>query len=235
MKKISLLVVFAFIATMAMSQITPVKELSGLNNAVTMLNSTDIYIQNSKTSFSFYDENFALKKTATGLPESSNVLLVSKNLFTTSGKYEFVLKTTDNQYKLYDDAGNMIYNFADYAPTRIVNNKLQAIKFTNVSGELICEHKFFSIQGSLISSANPTIAIPQNMVEVYPNPAQSHINIRYNIPNMELLKITNVAGQEVENILLDPYQNEVIINTTHYPAGVYIYNCGGASGKIVVQ
>ena len=70
---------------------------------------------------------------------------------------------------------------------------------------------------------------------IYPNPAQFSINIQYNINKMELFKITDLSGREIENILLYPYQKEVIVSTSQYLKGIYIYTCGNSSGKIVIQ
>jgi hypothetical protein len=234
MKKFNLLIGFILIVNVVMSQISPIKEFTGWNLSVTILNSKSIYIVSDSTSISFYNENFELEKTITGLPKFGYLSLVSKNVFTTSGRYEFVLRTTDEQYKLYDEQRNMIYNFEDYMPWGPINNKLQASTASMVNGRIKYHYKFFSIQGTLSIPEAPG-SVELNTVTVYPNPAQSSVNIKYNIPGMELFKIIDASGREVENILLDPYQNEMILNTSKYPKGIYIYTCGNTSGKMVIQ
>ena len=115
---------------------------------------------------------------------------------------------------------------------------LMTIGSIDFNGNTMFLAGYSSLNGGLIY----TCTVPLNYVDtqskifnIYPNPAQSNINIQYNTDKMELFKIMDVSGKEMGSILLPPFQNEAILNTSKYPKGIYIYTYGNLSGKIVIQ
>jgi len=65
-------------------------------------------------------------------------------------------------------------------------------------------------------------------LSAYPNPvhAGSNINVAYTLPtqnNSNKLIIKNILGTEVMSIPLNPYEKNIIVNTTPLVQGVYFY------------
>ena len=54
-------------------------------------------------------------------------------------------------------------------------------------------------------------------VSVYPNPVRDIVTIT--APNIETIKVSNLAGQIMENIIVN--NNNTILNVSKYDAGVY--------------
>lgn len=71
--------------------------------------------------------------------------------------------------------------------------------------------------------------------EAYPNPAIYNVTIPYSVKTAQQLSIYNVEGKLVEQHLLQPTNDNIVIDVTKMPAGIYIYRVGGASGKFNVM
>jgi hypothetical protein len=150
MKKIVFVISLLFVAAgnLFAQPITLYKEFP---NAATfpstrVINTTDYHTRLDTTTINIYDENFILVKSITGLPAHTSALQVSKNLFTTSGKYEFLL-LIQGQHKLYNEDKQMLYDFGEYSPYTSYGNKLIMYKYTSVSGQLVADTRIYTIQG----------------------------------------------------------------------------------------
>jgi hypothetical protein len=71
--------------------------------------------------------------------------------------------------------------------------------------------------------------------EAYPNPATYNVTIPYSVNTAQQLSIYNVEGKLVEQHLLQPTNDNIVIDVTKMPAGIYIYRVGGTSGKFNVM
>lgn len=67
---------------------------------------------------------------------------------------------------------------------------------------------------------------------VYPNPANDQIKIKYHGEQGKDVFIYNAVGQEMTHLFA---QNEMEINTSSYPAGVYFIRSGTLSTKLVIR
>lgn len=96
------------------------------------------------------------------------------------------------------------------------------------------EYKITKEKQLLIKQARPWVGyVPEEPQEafnsldlsfnIYPNPAQSYINITSDNANLRHLRITNLAGQVVyEKELTDLHGSDTQISVQDFPAGIYI-------------
>jgi len=70
---------------------------------------------------------------------------------------------------------------------------------------------------------------------IYPNPATDHINIDFGETHKrrQRLRVTDITGRPLEEILVDPNVGEVDYNIGHLPAGMYLVNWGNKTRKFV--
>ena len=189
------------------------------------------------------------------------ICCMSKNLFTNSNKYEFVVMgdfstsdgdnyITNNFYGIYNEDGDLVFDFGGkgcldgkfYDINRhwtwqlpfVVGNKL-VVNYNDGPNGNKYYSKIFNIYGNANSSINPVIAYNQNS-KLYPNPARNSVTLEYDIQGrMQEMQIVDINGRVVASYLLDPSQKQVNINTSNYKKGVYIYRYGNNSGKFVVE
>ncbi|MBR1774782.1 MAG: T9SS type A sorting domain-containing protein [Bacteroidales bacterium] len=185
---------------------------------------------------------------------------LTKNVFTNSNKYEFVVHGEyylPGDYKshridgIYNEDGELLYSFGDYnlamvsdmslkRDPYIINNKLvvklyNEYKTDNGDYKTKTQTKIFTLANSVKQNAVATV-MQQNQAKLYPNPARQSITLEYNIQGqMQEMQIVDINGRVIANYLLDPSQKQLQINTSNYKKGVYIYRYGNNSGKFVVE
>ena len=75
----------------------------------------------------------------------------------------------------------------------------------------------------------------ENNVQIYPNPADNHINVA--AENIEMVSVYNSVGQLVETI--NANGNQVVVNTAKYNSGIYfvrvVANGTSITQKIIVR
>ncbi|MDR2009475.1 MAG: T9SS type A sorting domain-containing protein [Bacteroidales bacterium] len=76
-----------------------------------------------------------------------------------------------------------------------------------------------------------------NKIGIFPNPATDHINIAYKIDEQSslMMNITNISGQIIETISLDPHKEQYKLDVSGYLPGTYIYHYGNTTGKFIVR
>ena len=191
-----------------------------------------------------YDDNMDIYKTVRFSQESYvKVSCLTKNVFTNSGKYEFVvIESQDDDYvkiSIYNEDGECLYFFKIESGYTTINifinsNKLFVDAYHSTAEKDWHESYIFSSQGSVNSSVPPVQQ--QNPSKLYPNPARQSVILEYDIQGqMQEMQIMDMQGRVVANYLLDPSQKQVNINTSNYKKGVYIYRYGNNSGKFIVE
>lgn len=87
--------------------------------------------------------------------------------------------------------------------------------------------------GSNVSESSPVL----KKIGIFPNPATDHINITYSINKADspIMTITNVSGQTVTTIMLDPNQKQYKLDVSRYTPGTYIYSYNNSSGKFIIK
>ena len=187
-----------------------------------------------------YDANMNVKKTISinGI-EVFWVSNVGKNIYTNSGKYEFLLfgrVSEDDNDRCYfcNEDSEFIYlcnndgqcDMLDYAyKSRIVRNKL-IIPYDEGS-----KTKVYSLYGNVSKIADHK----SSQSKAYPNPATSNIKIQYTVDKMDIMTIYDISGKIIESVFLSPSVNEIEIQVSNYSQGVYIYKYKDVSGKFIVQ
>lgn len=231
MKKIMFFIVLALMSSVAIGQIT----LSNTFDCPAFsvgYNTKSFIIAPDNNTIDIYNEGCVLEKRVTGLPAFTTTSFLSKNVFTLSGKYEFVIgaynsTTSRYNFKLYNEDGQFLFDFGEYQPYYIKGNNLFALYSS--SGYHI---KIYNVVGNV----NMVEAdMNNNKLLVYPNPASSMINIQYSIHGMQEMAIMDINGRVIENILLDPGKKEIVLNVSGWAKGVYIYSYGNSTGKFMVQ
>ncbi|NUM30881.1 MAG: T9SS type A sorting domain-containing protein [Bacteroidetes bacterium] len=78
-------------------------------------------------------------------------------------------------------------------------------------------------------TANPTVVLGQN----YPNPAKNKTVINVEFSSREAsLKIYNVLGILVEEIIISKDKKSIILDVTEYKEGIYLYTLEADGQKI---
>jgi len=185
-----------------------------------------------------YDANVNIKRTININGISADwVSRVGKNIYTNSGKYEFLLFSNDGCYFCNEDS-EYIYlcnndgqgDMYDYAyKSRIVKNKLIIPYYDNTDEGF--KTNVYSLYDSVSKIANPKSSQPK----AYPNPATSNIKIQYTIDKIDVMNIYDMSGKVIESVFLSPSVNEIEIQVDNYSSGVYIYKYKDVSGKFIVQ
>lgn len=49
------------------------------------------------------------------------------------------------------------------------------------------------------------------------------------------LTICSVDGKIMDYIQLEPSQNELVVDISHYSSGIYVYNFNGNGGRFIVK
>ena len=71
-------------------------------------------------------------------------------------------------------------------------------------------------------------------IVIYPNPTQNLVHVKFNDikARPEKIKITNLLGKTLEEIMVDPVE-EVEYNASHLPDGMYIMSIGNKKRKFI--
>ena len=205
------------------------------------------YENSNQSIIEIYDLNMNVKKTINinGI-NVDWVSQVGKNIYTNSGKYEFLLFCRTGEYddgRCYfcNDDGEFIYlcnassecevGGASYCVSKIVQNKLILTSWETSGGDHYEVSKVYSLYGNVSKIATPTSSQPK----AYPNPATSNIKIQYTVDKMNVINIYDMSGKVIERIFLSPSVNEIEIQVDNYSSGVYIYKYEDVSGKFILQ
>lgn len=91
-----------------------------------------------------------------------------------------------------------------------------------------------------INTGNVGITTVSQEIEIlpaYPNPANTWINIPYNLGNntSALLQIFAIDGRLMEQRTIYSSSNKAAVNVESYPHGIYVCRIGGISRKFIVE
>ena len=219
------------------------------------------YTKNSSNQVLFYNEDYSLYKTITITPptgyNNSSISFVSKNLFNSDDKIEFIIAFINpnalqqggdyNTYyssKIYNEDGNLIKDFGtsyQIIPSGIVNISNGQFKLLihryvyNTNSIIITSTEIYSLPGTLPNSiseqSNTQFHLP------YPNPANTTITLPYQLKHGEISKmnIYNINGQLIETKHIGYNFDKILLNVSTYIKGVYIYEVNGISNRFIVE
>lgn len=200
-----------------------------------------------------YNWDGSLYKTVSVTPPSGytvqTVLCLSKNIINNDNKLEmciiFNTSTTDNSsHKMWlinedgtklNDFGNA-YSYSSSYSTSNGGNHLNILKMLidasyNVSYTTIIYN--CSGTGSLgVSLQNNT-----ELGAAFPNPANNIITLPYKLNNKASseIHIFDAHGHLLSSIPVGAHFNEIKLDISSFPTGIYIYECDGTTNRFVVQ
>jgi hypothetical protein len=84
--------------------------------------------------------------------------------------------------------------------------------------------------------------IISNDMMIYPNPANSIVNVKYHLQENEsgVLKLFNIVGNEVRRVDLNERNNQISFSVADLMTGIYIYKYSingklNSTGKLVIE
>jgi hypothetical protein len=215
------------------SQVTFIEEVSGKSLlSQKVLNESEFWYYTSSYIYVYSQEITLVESIYLSIIPTDvlSVSFLSKNLFTNSGKYEFIVKDS-SEYLLFNDVGELLYNFGDFIPIMVQGNKFFTYKLVLDGSNYSYTTKVYSLGGNL----NSKDYLTTDDLFSYPNPAKDFININYHIDEAVDLSIYSVSGQKMQSIKLDPLEDNLQLNLSVYKPGLYIYIYNNKSGKFIVK
>ncbi len=171
-----------------------------------------------------YNEDGTVLLKADGLAPIWNSSELSSFNFVDESTFSTFIKETSDGLKLY-----LTSAYYDYGTPMVTEQIL----------------KVYSLPGSLpkITSVDSPASAPQNLLEAYPNPASSVVQIGYELPenaSQGVVKIYNEQGILVKSLTVDHTFDHLLLNVADFNAGVYTYrletdNFASEAQKLVVM
>lgn len=93
----------------------------------------------------------------------------------------------------------------------------------------------YSLQG--IPEKTKDIVAANTNFNPYPNPANTTISLPYQLSEGEnsIMNIYNINGQLIEKKQIGSDFNQILLNVSDYPKGIYLYEVNGQSHKFIVK
>lgn len=182
-----------------------------------------------------YDCDFNVIRAINTPSQITDISFLFKNVYTSSGKYEYIATKKvgeQNYYYLYNEDGNMIFNFEEYMPYFFFDNKFITQRYVVVEGVVKWSYRLYQLSGTTDISEMPGQTIAMHP---FPNPAAEIVNIPYSTTTIETLVIYDSGGNVVDSVALDPQATNVQLPTVNFAKGVYFYQYGAKSGKFLVK
>lgn len=255
MKRIVLLMLFVTIGAMCTAQLSPIASISGyLMFSGSDANMYYTYMPTGNTIY-VYNWDGSLSKTVSVTPPSGytiqSVYCLSKKIFNNDDKLEmcvtFHSSSVNNSYykmwlinengsKLYDFGNAYAWNcnFISYNGTTHLN----AIKgILEANNNLSYTTIIYNCSGPGTVSTQAANHDNITVGSAYPNPSDKTITIPYNLSSDKTteLHIYNIDGTLMNSIPVGPHFNEVSVDVSTFPSGIYIYECDGRTNKFIVK
>lgn len=249
MKKIVLIMLFATIESMCIAQINQITSIS--NNLIFSGADANKYYsyQTNGNVISIYNWNGSLYKTISITPPSGYhihlVTSLSKKIINNDDKLEmcvtFVSSTTsDNSFQkmwLINEDGTKLNDFGSAFLISSNYSSYNGETHLNIFKTMTNPTSYNTIIYQCSGSVN---IVQQNGIDLrpaFPNPATNIITLPYQLKNKATsqINIYDASGHLYTAIPVGSHFNEVKIDVSNYPSGIYIYECEGISNKFIVQ
>lgn len=255
MKKVIFFMLFATMGAASFAQINQIASVSGS----LMFSGSDAYKYYTYiptgNAISIYNWNGSLYKMISVTPPSgysvNSVTCLSKKCINNDDKLEMcvIFSTTSStdyntSHKMWlinedgtklNDFGNAYSwssGFVSYdGATHLNVTKMNVDASFNVTYTTI----IYSCSGSGVAGTTKPHDIDLGLA--YPNPAANTITLPYKLTNKSTsqINIYDANGRLYTSIPVGMHFNEVKVDVSTYPAGVYFYECEGISYRFVVQ
>lgn len=150
-------------------------------------------------------------------------------------------------YPLFDSCtktgdGIMFMNFMDYVNDACMH-MFTAEQAKVMSSQTMAGKESYSLTLHPELTSWPTgvsnIVNAANVFNVYPNPSTGSVNITLLQDGVNNIRVTDVTGRIVENVMIDKSQTSYTMNLSDQPKGMYIIHCstgnGDAVSKLILQ
>ena len=250
MKKISTILLIVVFVTNAMAQITIDHTFTG-DISVVNTHLKTVYYKGpiNDNQFEFYNEDYSFYKSVTLTPpegcEAYTLLNLSDKLFNNDELLEFTcifydtVNGTGSYMKLINENGTELFDFGNVASFGLLmktkNNDVKFLVDYYVNYPTETETKVYSLPGSL-TTVQPISAVSEQILP-YPNPASSHIYLKYSIGQTEKvdLQIYNSSGQLIDTKKIGGAFDKIKLNVSNYKPGLYYYRYNASSHPFIVK
>lgn len=236
-------------ANFAFGQITLEHSFPTGENATVFRNENQTFyctIKNQSNTITIYNSDYSLYKTinvqspvgfsTVRVPDADNFQYISKNIFNTDDKLEFLVAFKGNlgqsKLTLINEDGLIIKNFDneyyDYAIELFTDktankNKLVLLNTANAS-------EVYSLPTSSLSSKEIEF---QKKLSAFPIPTSKTLNIINPQNGSNKIEIYDASGKLVANKSFGSNENKISVDVENLPKGNYIYKIGSISSKFI--
>jgi len=261
MKKLFILLVFLGFGLNAKSQMIKIHtfentcRIYGWNYAET-LSLFNYFYREGNTCY-FYKWDFSLDKTITitNIPNGYEISSIdfSKHYFNNDDNWEMVVtynlknptSLNNNQSKLWIlNENNELIQDVGSAYTIYISGfhkngeELRCMVSKILLGSNGTNHTEYEIYRCAGNGGNSSVHTNySNNMSAYPNPANNTITLPYSLKTntSSEMRIYDIQGRIVRTIIVGPHFNEIIVDVTTLPSGIYLYECEGFSNKFIVE
>lgn len=177
-----------------------------------------------------YNEDFSLRKTI-DIPAApsgyvygnSNLRYVSKKLFNQDDKLEFLISFRGNNndiFGVYNEDGILLKEFTgnDYSIRLTPKGEYRL----TISNEYGGTQEIYSLPGKLSVASSVTKKATELAYKLRPGETAT-------------MKIYDAKGRLIDTKQVDYVFNKILLNTTNYSRGVYVYEINGLAKKFTVK
>lgn len=262
MKKIAIYALLLSIGLGTNAQVTEIHTFSGVSGC-SWLRSYDVqpcyYLQTDNVYY-MYNWDFSLYKSITVTPPEgykvNSFSYPSKRyvnnddkleLFVTFGKETYPSDNRDSYCRMWliNEDGTVIKDFGSagslYANSYYSYNNETRINISkgmyNDGNTMNYSTLVYRCEGPGVVSAPSVNQANTTLGKAYPNPSRSTVTLPYNLTTGQVseMHIYNSNGQLMKSIPIGPHFNEVMVDVSSFPSGLYIYECEGRTSKFVVN
>lgn len=204
---------------------------------------------NSNT-VNIYNSDYSLYKTVnTTFPSNlvRTIMFPSRHLFNSDEKFEFLIYASNYSANsgtciICNEDGDIVKNITstDYSFSTfgIVNDngsyKLLVGKNVHLDYSYSYSYDLYSLPGIYEFTEEQNYVSNLNC---YPNPAKNIVTLQYNIDKgmTSVINIYDINGRLIETKNVGSDFNEIHLDVTNYPSGIYIYECNGSTNRFIKQ
>ena len=254
MKKLLFTLMFASLGTMCFAQINQVASLSGY----LMYSGADAekyytYMPSGNIVY-VYNWNGSLYKTISVTPPSGysvqTISCLSQKCINNDNKLEMCVvfvhssSTGSSSHKMWliNEDGTKLNDFGDaytWAASYSSYNGETHLNIMKGTVDASYNLTYTTIIYKCSGSGMVGIAQPERteLGKAFPNPTSEIITIPYKLNGntTSQIHIYDAAGHLYTTIPVGPHFNEIKLDVSEYPSGVYLYECNGTSNRFVVR
>ncbi|WP_291119215.1 T9SS type A sorting domain-containing protein [Empedobacter sp. UBA7248] len=169
------------------------------------------------------------QKTITGNQNPSLIVYDEQSITFTNGTH--IKATSQSKFHAYidkvytKDPLNFNYDISGNQIKRYLNITITSIPKTS-SPNMTSFDKIEIVQESIKEI--------ETIFQVYPNPTQGPLNIKWNTTEgVQDIQLYNLAGQEVKNYQVNKLSNNIEMNISNVPSGIYVLRFITTKGEVI--